>query len=99
MLVREVIRDAKTGEVTERMVDMPDVLTVEQGMVVTTQLAQLDTNARTLADQADAALTALRTYRDIASPTNAQTTAQVKLQARVLIGIIRLLRQKFDGTD
>ena len=63
------------------------------------QAAALVSNAATLEAQADAALNGLRTYRDNPSPTAAQTAAQVKLQAKVLIGIIRLLRQRLDATD
>ena len=99
MLVRQIITNAATGEVTEQWVEDPNAITEAQGLVVTAQQAQMDTNARSLESQADQALASLRTYRDLAAPSATQTTAQVKLQAKVLIGIIRLLRQKFDGTD
>ena len=99
MLVRELIKNAKTGEVTERMVDVPDILTVEEGQAAMAVEAQQETNARTLEDQAATALANLRAYRDLASPTNAQTVAAVKLLCRVAIGLIRLRLAKFDATD
>lgn len=56
-------------------------------------------NAATLRQRADQALTDLRTFRDLASPTNAQTVAIVKVLCRVAIGLIRLQLRKLDGTD
>lgn len=56
-------------------------------------------NENTIRDQA---LTALQTNRDflaIASPTNAQTLAEVKALARQANGLIRLALDKFDGTN
>lgn|GEM_PF-3777307 len=55
------------------------------------------TYARSIRGQADQALTDLRTFRDLASPTNAQTVAAVKLLCRVAIGLIRLQLSKLDG--
>jgi hypothetical protein len=55
-------------------------------------------NESTLRQQADAALVDLRAYRDLASPTNAQTVAAVKLLCRVCIGLIRLALRKLDST-
>ena len=53
MLVREVITDAKTGETTERWVDVPDVLTVEQAqaadLVARAEQERTDRNARLMA--------------------------------------------------
>lgn len=46
-----------------------------------------------------AALTNLRAYRDLASPTNAQTVAVVKLLCRVAISLIRLQLARLDATD
>jgi hypothetical protein len=41
----------------------------------------------------------LRAYRDLASPTNAQTLAAVKLLCRVAIGLIRWRIGRLDATD
>lgn len=99
MLARQVSTDAKTGEVTESWIDIPGVLTPDEGVVATAQAAQLDANAASLTDQAATALAGLRTYRDNAAPTNAQTVAAVKLLCRVAIALIRLKLAKFDATD
>lgn len=66
--------------------------------ITTTEQTSRANNA-TLRDRADQALTDLRAYRDLASPTNAQTLAIVKLLCRVSIGLIRLLLHKLDGAD
>lgn len=58
-----------------------------------------EVNQRTIEDQALAALTANRTYIDRASPTAAQTTAQVKALSRQNNALIRLLLGQLDGTD
>lgn len=94
--------DPETGAVSfreeERWLDV-DVLTDEQAAAQTAQLAQQDANALSLEDQAAQALASLRTYRDLASPTNAQTVAAVKLLCRVAIGLIRLRLAKFEAVD
>lgn len=56
-------------------------------------------NVAHLRDQADAALANLLAYRDLASPTNAQTVAVVRLLCRVCIALIRLVLFKLDGRD
>jgi len=61
--------------------------------------ASQTSNAATLQQQAADALVSLRAYRDLASPTNAQTVAAVKLLCKVAIGLIRMRLGKFDGTD
>lgn len=48
---------------------------------------------------ARSALAANRTYVALASPTTAQTTAQVKALSRQVNGLIRVLLASFDGTD
>lgn len=62
MLVREIITDAKTGEVTERWVEMPGVVTAEAQAVVDAQNKATETatktNESTIGGQLDAALTA-----------------------------------------
>lgn len=56
-------------------------------------------NDATLRTQAEDALANLRAYRDLASPTNAQTIAAVKLLCRVAIGLIRWRIGRLDATD
>lgn len=56
-------------------------------------------NADTLRQQATQALAANRTYVGLASPTSAQTTAQVKALSRQNNGLIRLLLGLLDATD
>ncbi|GAB3388069.1 hypothetical protein [Lysobacter fragariae] len=53
----------------------------------------------TLRANAEQALTDLRTFRDLASPTNAQTLVAVKLLCRVAIGLIRMRLAKLDAAD
>lgn len=56
-------------------------------------------NERTIRSQANTALVNNRTYIAIASPSAAQTTAQVKDLSRQVNGLIRLVLNKLDGTD
>lgn len=56
-------------------------------------------NEVTLKDNANTALTNNRTYLAIATPTNAQVTAQVRALTQQMNGALRLLLQKLDGTD
>lgn len=73
----------------------------EDGKLI--QAATVDTPERDNRDaieaQARQALAANRTYIAIASPTAAQTTAEVKALARQNNGLIRLLLGLFDGAD
>ncbi len=57
------------------------------------------TNRRTIEQQATDALATNRTFAGIASPTAAQTTAQVKALTRQTNGVIRLLLGQLDATD
>ena len=57
------------------------------------------TNGTTIRTQATTALTDNRTFLAIASPTNAQTLAQVKQLTRQMNGLIRLTLGTLDGTD
>jgi hypothetical protein len=99
MRVLDVVYDPKTGTTTERYIDVPDVVSEADGMVVAQQQAQQAANADALRSQASDALANLRAYRDLASPTNAQTVAVVRLLCRVAIGLIRLRLERFDATD
>jgi len=56
-------------------------------------------NRATIQQQATTALDTNRTFLAIASPTNAQTLAQVKALTRQNQGIIRLLLNQLDGTN
>lgn len=58
-----------------------------------------ETNKRSLEAKSNTALTANATYIAIASPTNAQTTAQVKALSRQNNALIRLLLKKLDTTN
>jgi hypothetical protein len=90
------IRDASDVAIGETAVD-----TVPRSLldsIAATETAQR-TNTATLRDRADTAIQNLRDYRDLASPTNAQTVAVVKLMCRVCISLIRLAIGKLEGTD
>lgn len=56
-------------------------------------------NERNIRDAARQALATNRTYAQRATPTAAQTTAQVKALSQQQNGIIRLLLNLLDGTD
>lgn len=66
---------------------------------LTSAETQRITNTEAIRTQGEAALADLRAYRDLASPTSAQTLAVVKLMCRVCIGMIRLQLGKLDGAD
>lgn len=63
-----------------------------------TEPAEL-TNRRTIEDKAAAALTANNAFLAIASPTTAQTLAQVKVLTRETSAVIRLLLGLLDTTS
>lgn len=56
-------------------------------------------NEQTLRTQARAALDANRTYLALATPTVAQTTAQVKALTRQVQALIRFTLDDLSGTD
>lgn len=56
-------------------------------------------NREALDTRMDQALDGLRSYVGLATPTAAQTAVAVKLLCRVAIAVIRLQRNRFDGTD
>lgn len=57
------------------------------------------TNETTLTDKAKSALTTNATFLAIASPTNAQVSAQVKALTRQVNALIRLATRTLDTTD
>lgn len=56
-------------------------------------------NTRTIEDRARAALTANATYLALASPTNAQNLAQIRLLTRECSALIRLALDDLDTID
>jgi len=58
-----------------------------------------ETNKRSLESKANTALTSNTTYINLASPTTAQNTAQIKSLTRQNNAIIRLLLKKLDTTS
>ncbi len=58
-----------------------------------------ETNAQTLRDRAQTALTANATFLAIASPTNAQVLAQTRMLTRECTALIRLALNLLDSTD
>jgi hypothetical protein len=98
-LIREIVVDAKSGVQSEAWVESPSTLTPEQGLALQQEADRQAANGRSLEQQATDAIASLRAYRDLASPTNAQTVAAVKLLCRVGIALIRLHLRKFDAAD
>jgi hypothetical protein len=70
-----------------------------QALVDSTSLRANDATLENIRQQSDNALGNLRAYRDLASPTNAQTIAVVKLLCSVCIMLIRLQLRKLDAVD
>lgn len=58
-----------------------------------------DDNGDTLRQAARDALAANRAFLAVASPTNAQTLAQVRALTRQMNGLARLVINQLDGTD
>lgn len=74
-------------------------LTEAQVLAVQARMESRNANEETLRAQALQALTTNRTFLDLASPTNAQTLAQVKALTRQSTGVIRQVLGLLDGTD
>lgn len=73
-------------------------MTVEEVAARDAEL-QKPINLATLRSQAETALESNRTFLALASPSNAQTLAQVKSLTRQMNAVIRLVVGKLDGTD
>lgn len=71
----------------------------QTGKLVSEEVVQVDVTGDAIRDNARQALAGNRTYVGTATPTAAQTTAQVKALSRQVNGIIRLLLNELDGTD
>jgi hypothetical protein len=56
-------------------------------------------NRDTIIEQAVTALQNNRDFIDLTAPTNAESLAQIKALTRQTNGIIRLILDRFDGTD
>jgi cytochrome c553 len=97
-LIREIVTDAKTGETTERWIDIPQAYFDAQAALIAAE-KQADTNRQTIEQQADSAMADLSAFLALQSPTNAQTLAAVRLLCRIQRKMIRLAVRKFDGTD
>jgi hypothetical protein len=70
-----------------------------QTIEVSADEANADTVAGNAQAQAGAAITQLRAYIALANPTAAQTTAAVKLLARAVLQLLRLVLSRYDDTD
>ena len=85
MLVREQTTDAKTGEVTERMVEMPDVLTEAEGIALGVIAAKVAFNDSIKAKLAAADATIVRAITEGGSAKiAAHLLAQAALRAQLL---------------
>jgi hypothetical protein len=74
----------------------PAAITAATALDTAAQL--LVTNQTTIRSRAQTALTTNATYLALASPSTAQTTAQVQALTRECNGLIRLLLDLFDST-
>lgn len=99
----KLIVDCSTGE--QSTAPLTAAETAERQQMATAdaafqqQVVTARTNRSAIEDAARVALTTNRTYIGKASPSAAETTAEVKALARQNNGIIRLLLGLLDGTD
>lgn len=100
--MRRTIIDCTTGQAVEVPLTAEEQAQVDAERAVQSaaqaQHEQRHTNARTLHDRARQALTANDTFLALASPTNAQTLAQVRSLARQVNALIRLEVADLDST-
>lgn len=92
---RELIATTDTYNRYRITDDGGNLLGYDDEAILTTE----QSNVATLDSRCDTALANLRAYRDLSSPTTAQTVAVIKLICTVLIALIRLQRNLLDGTD
>lgn len=103
--VVDVERPADTAQVThDRSVELvdgtPTVVWTQRAWTPEELTARTEAaNGSTIRTQAETVLTANRTFLGLASPTNAQTLAQVRALTRQMNGLIRLTIGHLDGTD
>lgn len=75
-----------------------DLTTEQQGAVM--ERASMPTTERTIRAQAEQALANLRTVRDSTGTlTNDQLSQAVRLLARIVIALVRLVLRRLDSTD
>lgn len=93
--------DASNVVITTTAEEGTDLVTrdADGNVVSSAPLPPERVNVKTLADKAEQALTANATFLALASPTNAQTLAQVRSLTRQVNAIARLLVGKLDTTD
>lgn len=95
--------DAETGETATRPMTAQEKADADQRAAAEVQRQQVEqsarTNRQTIVDAAQAALASNKTYANLANPTAAQTTAQVKALSRQQNGTIRLLLGLLDAAD
>lgn len=97
--------DSDAGTYTQRdeagsVVEQRPLTVDETAAFVAEAAAARDaTNATTLEDRARAALTANATFLALASPTNAQVVAQVRLLTKECNALIRLAVSALDSTE
>jgi hypothetical protein len=86
---------------TEKSIERRDTGTTDAdgNAVWEERVTYANANEDTIRKAARQALGTNRTFLDLASPTNAQTLAQVKHLTRVSSALIRLQLADFDGTD
>ena len=93
--------DASNVTITTTAEEGTDLVTRDGAgnIVATVPLPTERVNAKSLAAKIDTALTNNATFLALASPTNAQTLAQVRALTRQMNALARLVAGKLDTTD
>lgn len=94
-----VVTDCITGQTTivEPTAEQIAAQTIAREAAVAAEAQSA--NRRTIEQAATDALAANRAFLALASPTNAQTLAQVKALTRQNQALIRIVLNRLDGTD